>query len=64
MSTFLQKERRELTRKGTKMSNKLIDRYFVVDSVCGAINCNQKLTVLVPRIPVSTKCRLHTGYKM
>ena len=29
--------------------------------VCFANNCNQKLTVLVPRIPVSTKCRLQAA---
>ena len=49
----------------------------MVDCVCCANKCNQKLTVLVPRIPVSTKCRqqtadriqnidcrLQSGYKM
>ena len=32
----------------------------MVDCVCCANNCNQKYTVLVPRIPVSTKCRMQT----
>ena len=41
-STFLQKERRVLTRKRTKMSNYLTHRYFVVDYVCCANKCNQK----------------------
>ena len=60
-STFLQKERRVLTRKRTKMSNNLTHRYsFEVDCVCCANKCNQKETVLVPRIPVSTKCRQRT----
>ena len=49
----------------------------MVNCVCCANNCNQKLTILVPRIPVGTKCtlqtanriqnvdcRLQTGYKM
>ena len=36
----------------------------MVDCVCCANNCNQKWTVLVPRIPVSTKYRLQSGYKM
>ena len=60
-STFLQKERRVLTWKRTKMSNYLTHSYFVVDYVCCANKCNQKLTVLVPRIPVSTKCRQQTA---
>ena len=60
MSTFLLKERRVLTRKRTKMSNQLTHRYFVVDCVCCLNSYNQKLTVLVPRIPVSTKYRLQT----
>ena len=77
ISKFLQKERRVLTRKRTKMSNYLTHSSFVVDYVCCANKCNQKLTVLVPRIPVSTKCRqqtadriqnidcrLQSGYKM
>ena len=41
-STFLQKERRVLTWKRTKMSNYLTHRYFVVDYVCCANKCNQK----------------------
>ena len=59
------------------MSNWLTHGYFVVDWVCCANNCNQKWTVLVPRIPISAKCKLHivdwrqnvdcrlqSGYKM
>ena len=41
-STFLQKERRLLTRERMKMSNYLTHRYFVVDYVCCANKCNQK----------------------
>ena len=77
MSAFLQKERRLLTRKRTKMSNKLTHRYLVVACVCCANNCDQKKIVLVPQIPVSTKfrllaadqiqnvdCRIQSGHKM
>ena len=78
MSTFLLKERRILIRERTKMSNYLTHRYFMVDYMCCVANkCYQKYTVLVPWIPVSTKCRqqtadriqnidcrLQSGYKM
>ena len=62
-STFLQKERRVLTRKITKMSNYL--RYFVVDCVVRInVNKNKLYWCHGYLLVQNADSRLQTGYKI